>query len=152
MGFALQLKFFQLEGRFPAGVQEIPPKAVEYVAQQIGEAPELWKDCPWDGRMIKYHRAEIREWLGFRETTRQDIKDLEAWLLEAVMDREHRLDRLRETVLERCRALRLEPPTPDRLKRHIRSALHAHETRFCEAIFHRLDRTALERMDALLQP
>lgn len=72
LGFALQLKFFQLEGRFAASPQEFQPQAVEYIARQMGEAPERWNEYPWDGRMAKYHRAEIREWLGFREATPQD--------------------------------------------------------------------------------
>lgn len=151
LGFALQLKFFQIEGRFAEASQSISPQAVTYVASQLGEDPAGWEAYPWDGRMAKYHRAEIRQWLGFREAAPQDIRDLEGWLMEEVLDREHRLDRLRETALERFRKLRVEPPTPERLKRHLRSALHAHETRFCEAIFAGLDRKTLECLDGLLQ-
>jgi len=33
LGFALQLKFFQLEGRFAAGPSEIPLQAVEHRAE-----------------------------------------------------------------------------------------------------------------------
>jgi hypothetical protein len=32
LGFALLLKFFELEGRFPTHAAELPPAAVEYVA------------------------------------------------------------------------------------------------------------------------
>jgi TnpA family transposase len=152
LGFALQLKFFQLEGRFAASPSEIPPQAVDFVARQMGEMPEQWEDYPWDGRMAKYHRAEIRQWLEFREATPQDIRDLERWLVEEVLDQEHRLERLRETSLERFRKLRIEPPTPNRLNRHIKSALRAHETRFCEDVFDRLDRKALARLEGLLKP
>lgn len=51
LGFALPLKFFQLEGRCLASAGEIPPKAVEQLAQQTSVAPELWKDYPCEGRM-----------------------------------------------------------------------------------------------------
>lgn len=94
LGFALQLKYFQLEGRFASTPQEIPSQVVEYMARQMGEATELWSDYPWDGRMANYHRAEIREWLGFRETTPKDIRNLETWLVGEVLDQEHRMDRL----------------------------------------------------------
>jgi len=33
LGFAVLLKFFELEARFPKSGAEVPPAAVEYVAQ-----------------------------------------------------------------------------------------------------------------------
>jgi Domain of unknown function (DUF4158) len=36
LGFAVLLKFFQLEGRFPRQSQEVPSAGVEYLAGQIG--------------------------------------------------------------------------------------------------------------------
>jgi hypothetical protein len=35
LGFALMLKFFELEARFPHHSGEIPPAAVDYVASQV---------------------------------------------------------------------------------------------------------------------
>ncbi|MGP2442602.1 DUF4158 domain-containing protein [Streptomyces sp. JW3] len=32
LGFSLSLKFFELEGRFPDALEEVPSVAVEYVA------------------------------------------------------------------------------------------------------------------------
>ncbi|GGT21425.1 hypothetical protein GCM10010222_74280 [Streptomyces tanashiensis] len=40
VGFALLLKFFEAEARFPENVSEIPASAVAYVAQQVKVAPE----------------------------------------------------------------------------------------------------------------
>lgn len=39
LGFALLLKFFEQEGRFPAGPEEVPRQAVEYVGAQVGVDP-----------------------------------------------------------------------------------------------------------------
>jgi hypothetical protein len=36
LGFALLLKFFQIEGRFPTSKSEIPRKCAAFVAEQIG--------------------------------------------------------------------------------------------------------------------
>ena len=152
LGFALQLKFFHLEGRFPGNPQEIPVQAIRFVAQQVGVEAALWKEYPWYGRMAKYHRAEIREWFGFREVTKQDVRTLRGWLVEEVLGQEHRMDRLLEVVLERFKTLHIEPPTADRLKRHISSTVRFHENRFCEEICRRLNRTALDRMECMLQP
>ncbi|MGW7008736.1 DUF4158 domain-containing protein [Streptomyces sp. NPDC054933] len=35
LGFSLLLKFFELEGRFPDVLEEVPPAAVEYVADLV---------------------------------------------------------------------------------------------------------------------
>lgn len=45
LGFALLLKFFELEPRFPRHADELPPAAVEYVAAQVKvEAVQLAKE------------------------------------------------------------------------------------------------------------
>src|SRR3954453_14687326 len=36
LGFALLLKFFQIEGRFPLAKNEIPPPVIRFLAKQIG--------------------------------------------------------------------------------------------------------------------
>ncbi len=35
LGFALLLKFFELEARFPTGVDEVPIEVVDFVAGQL---------------------------------------------------------------------------------------------------------------------
>ncbi len=70
MGFALLLKFFELDARFPRDASELPPAAVQYVAEQVAIDPDELGRYDWAGRSIKYHRAQIRDALGFREATR----------------------------------------------------------------------------------
>ncbi|MFC8713265.1 DUF4158 domain-containing protein [Streptomyces sp. NPDC057197] len=43
LGFALLLKFFEVDARFPESAQEVPAAAVEYVAQQVKVPAET---CP----------------------------------------------------------------------------------------------------------
>src|SRR5882724_4290471 len=81
LGFALQLKFFQMEGRFPAGPDELPSPVIHFMAQQLDIPVDVWRNYSWSGRTIKYQRADIRRWLGFREATRADHKTLQDWLL-----------------------------------------------------------------------
>ncbi|MEJ7786595.1 MAG: DUF4158 domain-containing protein [Solirubrobacteraceae bacterium] len=40
LGFAVLLKFFELEGRFPRHLGEVPPAAVGYVAEQVRVDPD----------------------------------------------------------------------------------------------------------------
>lgn len=152
LGFALLLKFFQIEGRFPEAPNEIPGPVVNFLSEQTQVPPEVWQDYPWEGITIRRHRSEIRKWVGFREANVKDAQGLEAWLLEEVLPTEQRYDRLKEAALNRCRILRIEPPAPERLKRHIRAAAHAHETRFSEGIFKQLPASALKRLESLLTP
>ena len=79
LGFALLLKFFQYAGRFPQERQEIPTSVVRYVAQQLNLSPSSYTNYDWQGRSIKLHRAQIREFLGFREATVADAKELTRW-------------------------------------------------------------------------
>ncbi|HEU4734272.1 MAG TPA: DUF4158 domain-containing protein, partial [Kofleriaceae bacterium] len=66
LGFALLLKFFELEGRFPVHAGELPAVAVDYVAGQVKVAASELGEYQWLGRTIEYHRAQIREASGFR--------------------------------------------------------------------------------------
>lgn len=36
----------------------------------------LFPEYDWDGGSIKYHRAQIRDYMGFRECTLKDLKQL----------------------------------------------------------------------------
>ncbi len=59
---------------------ELPKAAVDYVAGQVKVDPALLVDYNWSGRSIEWHRAQIREALGFRESTRADEDALIEWL------------------------------------------------------------------------
>lgn len=55
LGFAVLLKFFQLNGRFPRDAQEIPAAAIEHVAANVGVDPTAWSGYAWSGSTIEYH-------------------------------------------------------------------------------------------------
>jgi hypothetical protein len=44
LGFAVLLKYFQYEGRFPQYPREVPSEIVTYIAQQLDLEPEGWSD------------------------------------------------------------------------------------------------------------
>ena len=150
LGFAVLLKYFQYEGRFPQHPREVPAGIVTYLAQQLDLKPETWSHYDWHGRAIKYHRAQIRQELGVREATVADGEVLSLWLGTQVLISTHRLEHVREALYQRCRDIRLEPPTPDRVERLIRSALHQFETQLGERVLHRLSPSTRTKLDALL--
>ena len=151
LGFALLLKFFPSEGRFPSDAGEIPPMVVDFVASQVEVDPAAFNHYPWEGATIKRHRAEIRKWCGFHEFTLADHEALKGWLIQEVIPQEHRPDRLTEAMHQWCRGLRIEPPAMEHGQRILNSALQGHETAFTQGIFGKLGRKALDRLDGLLK-
>ncbi len=151
LGFAVLLKLFQAEGRFPRRAEDVPLAAVEAIAVQVGVPAAAWRGYAWQGRTIEYHRAQVRAALGFREATLDDAEALGRWLDGSALALERRHDRLVAAAHERCRALRLEPPSPDRLDRLVRSVLRRNEEAFCAVLLARLPPEAAAGLDALLK-
>nr|WP_236667565.1 DUF4158 domain-containing protein [Nonomuraea sp. K271] len=60
LGFALMLKFYEIEGRFPAYPEEVPQVAIVYVASLVKVDPGLFGKYSWASRTIKDHRKQIR--------------------------------------------------------------------------------------------
>src|SRR5206468_7127582 len=76
----------------------------------------------------------IRETLGFRESSGEDEEKLAGWLAEEVCPVELGDERLREAVLARCRADRIEPPGASRIERILGSARASFERQFTTTI------------------
>lgn len=150
LGFAVLLKYFEIEGRFPRHAGEVPKAAVDYVASQVKVAPDAFGAYQWSGRTIEYHRAQVRKALGFRESTAGDEDKLAAWLAEAVCPVELSDERLREALVARCRAERIEPPAPSRLQRVLGAARAASEQRFTGHVVARLTPKAVAGLEALV--
>ena len=66
IGFAVLLKFFQVDGRFPNERREVPGAALDYVAAQVAVSPEKFSEYEFGGRSCERDRAQIRTFLGFR--------------------------------------------------------------------------------------
>ena len=60
LGFAVLLKFFRREGRFPQHKNEVLGIVITFLATQVSVAPEAYLQYAWQGRTIEYHRADPR--------------------------------------------------------------------------------------------
>lgn len=149
LGFALSLKFFELVARFPRHAGELPLAAVEYVASQVKVEPAKLASYRFAGRTFEYQRAQIRRAFGFREASGEDEKALGRWLAEEMCPVELREERLRDALLARCRAQKLEPPGPSRIERMVGSAKAAAEQEFCARTVARLPEGSVERLEEL---
>lgn len=150
LGFALLLKYFQVEGRFPRHRHEVPGPVVSHLAAQLAIPAELLAHYDWQGRSAEYQRARIRTWLGFRTATVSDTQSLADWLSAQPAIYELPREGLKLLAYQRCRDMRLEPPTPERIDRLVRSAAHQAEERLCTTLLQRLPAAVRQQIDVLL--
>jgi len=138
LGAACLLKYFQYEGRFPSHKQDVPPIVIVHLAQQLGVISEKIIPYDWEGRMIKAHRAAIRTFLDVHEATLSDEEGVVEWLCQQVLTEQRQEEALIASVYTHCKAGRIEPPTPDRVRRLVHTAIHRFDERLCASILQRL--------------
>lgn len=151
LGFALLLKYFQQEARFPSKKQDIPKAVVEYIAKQLDISPESFDVYRWGGKEKTYtrHRKSIPDYFGFQELTHTDNERLEQWLEEQVPFT-HDTDYLINQAYSLFRKWKVEPPSVGSLKRMIDSAIDTFEKRFYQSTYQQLSPKTCTRLDALL--
>ena len=150
LGVAVLLKFFQVEGRFPAARGEITDRVLDYLANQLEVPRRVLDDYHLNSRGAKRDRAQIRQRLGFRQATVQDGTTLAAWLRSEVMPIDPAPEHLLAAARDWCRTACIEPPTPTRLERIVGSALHTFETAFFAASLDGIPLTCRATLDNLL--
>lgn len=150
LGFAVQLKFMELHGRFPESHDEIDPNAVQWMAVQLRTMAEMLSSYELDGRQGQRHRRTIRVFLDFRPTNGTDLQRLSQWLGEEVLPFDPQARHGRDMAHDWCRAQRLEPPAGDHLDRVIRSSVHSYQTGQQAIIHARLSADNKSAIDRLL--
>lgn len=133
LGFSLLLKFYEIEGRFPAYPEEVPAAAVVYMAGLVKVDAALFSKYSWQGSTIEYHRAQVRGAFGTRPPTELDEEKWTRWLAGEVCPVETSRDRLAEALLRRCRSSKVEPPAAGQIERIVASAARRHEESFAAA-------------------
>ncbi|MCM2416572.1 DUF4158 domain-containing protein [Streptomyces sp. RKAG293] len=146
LGFSLLLKFFELEGRFPDPLEEVPLAAVEYVADLVKVPASDFAKYALVSRTAEYHHRQIREALGFRPSTVAEEKALADWLAVGVCPVELVEDRQREALLVECRARKIEPPCRTRVERVLVAARGRWEKVFCARTIDRLGEVGTARL------
>ena len=150
LGFAVLFKFFQYEARFPTSKSEVPEAVVEYIARGVGARMEMFSQYDWDGRAMTYHRAQIKEFFGFRENTAQDGEDVAGWLCKGILLSNHNIEHLTKAAYQRFRDLKIVPPTPGRVGRLINAAISQFEDQLFQTTLEKLPAESLPKMDSLV--
>lgn len=141
LSFALMLKHFQVFCRFPNNQETIPPSIILHMAKQIGVTETSFiKGNSFSSSVAKTHRQRIRDFLGFRLSTERDIPLFIDWLIEKVLpDGRHSISFLQEKSYVYFQEAKVEPFSPMKIERYIRSALTTFEKNLFLKIFKSLD-------------
>lgn len=135
--FGVMFKYFQYEARFPNYKNEVPIEIIEYIAKQLDVAPFVFDKYDWSGN-IKYHRAQIRTFFGFREATTKDIQLTKEWLCKQVLYQKFEIENLKEEAYKRFRESSIEPPTLEQINRLTKSAIRTYEDQFLQETYSQL--------------
>ncbi len=150
LGFVVLLKYFQWEGRFPDHPQELPSAVVLHIAHTLNMPADRYLRYDLEGRTARYHKEQIRQWTGFRTGTTADAKAFTAWLCAQTRVDEATPFSLMIRLMERYKACKIEPPTPQRLERLAHAALRRIETTFFTTVTQTLTSETRQLIDTLL--
>ena len=150
LGFAVQLKYFQLEDRYPKHIKYIDPLMINCIANQLGVSSSCIDNFDWEGRSTKRFRQEVRNLLGYKEAGFSDIDKLKAWFIKEIFPNGVKRAQQIEYAYAYFRHERIEPFTSKELERHIYSAHKIFEQQLFDSINGKLNDETKKQMDAIL--
>jgi len=125
LSFAILLKAFQFDGRFPERRADVAGCILAHLASQTDVPPDAYSDGEWSERTQRQQRAQIREHCGFRVFRAEDEPALIAWLSERVSSPNPEAEAFKMAAYGHLRSQRLEPPA---VRRQMEAALTALDT------------------------
>ena len=150
LGFVILLKYCHWEGRFPDHWQEVPRELVQHIAATLDLSADIIIQYDLEGRTARYHKEQIRQWLGVRPGTTTDADTITAWVCAQTRVDDATVPQLTDRLAAQYQALGIEPPTPQRLARLAHSALRTIEEQFFTTLVRALTPETCQRLDALL--
>ncbi|WP_417460783.1 Tn3 family transposase [Kordiimonas sp.] len=151
LGIALQLKYYQVYGRFPKKALDFASQIVRHVSDQLGITFESISSYDWEARSARRHRQDILKFLGVRRITAKDRQQLITWLCNHVFaegtEPNEAFDQACSYLLDR----KLQSPSAKELDRLIRSTHNRFLQSFHRDIAARLPSAMREAVEATLE-
>lgn len=126
--FAALFQYFKQHASFPEG----------NTLSEIGE------------RTQERYRQEFRAHFGTREHSNADMTSLTEWLCENAVHSTRDGDELASLLRSRCRDVRIEAPSDERIDRIIRAAIASYDDRLCCSISSVIPPASKLKLDQLL--
>jgi hypothetical protein len=151
LAFAVMLKFFQCEGRYPTQADTISPVMINSLSAQLNCGHDIDFDYyDWISRTAKRFRQEIRILLDYKEASATDSKQFIQWVIEKILPSVPTLIQCREYARQFFRERHIEPFSQKKIDRYIRAAIHRFEKQFFSGISTQLSAKTIQLMDHLL--
>ena len=151
LAFAVMLKFFQLEGRYPTQADTISPAMISSLAAQLDGNSINFDHYNWKSRTAKRFRQEIRTLFDYKEASATDSEQFIQWMIEKILPMVPTLLQCREYGSQFFRELRIEPFSQKKVNRYIRSAIYRFEKQFFSSISTQLSDKTIQSIDQLLR-
>ena len=135
LALAVLVKFFQIEGRFPEKISELPKQAISYLSKFLKISAESIGNYALLGRTNKRHRARIREFLGYRSSTEEDEQIIREWLSREIITGQESDDEILAKLKQWYVSHKIEQPTIGQQKRLIKSAISKFENKIFQGIY-----------------
>ncbi len=150
LGFAILLKYFQLESRYPKHIKYVDPLMLHCLANQLDVSASCIENFDWEGRSTKRFRQEIRRFLGYKKVSLQGVGQFKTWLIDNVFPMGIKKTQQMEHAYHYFQQKQLEPFTSKELTRHLQSAHQSFEEKLFDSIYHPLSLGTQKIMDTLL--
>ena len=148
--FAVLLKAFQFDGRFPDRREDVAGSVVVHVAGQTGVASQAYSEGEWSERTQRRQRARIRKHCGFHVFRAEDEPALVTWLSERVASPDPETEAFKPSAYSHLRSQHIEPPATERLRRLLRMAVTQREQRLVTEAAARLSAATRAALDTLV--
>jgi len=112
LAFAVLLKAFQSDGRFPERREDVPHPIVTHLAQQVGVLPDVYAEVDWTGRSSRRHRGHTLHYGGICAFRAEDEPTLVDWLTERVVTLDPQAEAFKGAAYAHLRRLHVEPLHP----------------------------------------
>jgi Domain of unknown function (DUF4158) len=150
LGCAILLKYFQWEGRFPTAWHDVPRAVIRHLAERLGVPGDSARQYDLEGRLARYHKEQVRQWIGFRPGTTADAEAIKAWVCTHTRIDEVAVPQLLSRLADRYKQLKIELPTPSRLERLAHSALQTVDGQFFTTLAQALAPETQALLDVML--
>lgn len=153
LAFAVMLKFFQIEKRYPTNKDLIDQNLVDSLIMQLSCHAINLNNYDWssNNRTVKRFRNEIRTLLGYKQMTLTDSQILMTWLIDNILPEAPTSMQCQAHAYEFLAKNKIEACTPPQLERYINTAHYDFEKQFFTGIFKQLSIKTIESIDNVLK-
>jgi hypothetical protein len=150
LSFAVLLKAFQFDGRFPDQREDVANSVVVHLASQTGVPPQAYSEGEWSERTQRRQRGRIRKHCGFRVFRAEDEPALVRWLSERVASPNPEAEAFKASAYSHLRSQQMEPPATERLRRLLHMAATQREQRLVTEAAAQLSAASRAALDTLV--